>query len=196
MTTEFYADAALANPGEIEDPIGNPLTLDDLPYQVALYFGDDDSNINIKDGTSPGVANIVIPIEHEVPEWSAAASISANDEIRSTAHNGYVYEAQGAGTTGGTEPTWPTTIGGTVVDNGITWECVRRTTEPETLKLATTQGGLAAATPGASLDLGVTVINGGSVNAVEIWVEADNIAALTNVSELYLGSEHLVNEAA
>lgn len=40
------------------------------------------------------------------------------------------------------------------------------------VKLATTQGGLAAATPGASLNLGAT-INGGVAGAKAIWVRID-----------------------
>lgn len=196
MTTKFASDAALTTASDIDDAAGNPLNSDDLPFEKRLYFGDDDDGVVIKDGTNPGTTNVIIPILHLVPEWSGAAAIAANDEIRTTAHNGYVYKAQGAGTTGGDEPTWPTTIGATLIDNDVTWECVRRTTEPESLKLSTTQGGLAAATPGASLDLGVTSVPGGAINAVEIWVEVDNVAALTNVAELYLSADHLVNEAA
>jgi hypothetical protein len=37
---------------------------------------------------------------------------------------GYVYSSPNYGTTGTTEPDWPTTIGDTVSDNGITWTCV------------------------------------------------------------------------
>ena len=34
----------------------------------------------------------------------------------------YVYQAQNAGTTGGSQPTWPQTVGQTVNDNGIVWK--------------------------------------------------------------------------
>lgn len=197
MATDFYTDAALLSPADyIDDEFGNPLTLDDLPWEERLYFGDPDVAVVIRDAANPGVNNVTIKISHLVAEWSAGLAVTALDEIRTTAHNGYVYKAQGSGTTGGAEPTWPIVIGQTVNDNGITWECVRKTTEPESLKLATTQGGLAGATPGAALDLGVTTISGGAVNAVEVWVEAANVAALVNVAELYLDAEHLVNEAA
>lgn len=61
---------------------------------------------------------------HNGTDWSASASISQDDIIRPTKANatGFVYKAQDPGTTGGTEPTWPTTYGSTVVDNDITWE--------------------------------------------------------------------------
>ncbi len=63
--------------------------------------------------------------------WAAAASISV-DEVREPApRNGYKYRAQGAGTTGASAPVWPTTLGATVVDNGITWECIGKIPEHE-----------------------------------------------------------------
>lgn len=42
-----------------------------------------------------------------------------------TTANGYYYKATAitTGTTAGSEPTWPTTIGTTVVDGGVTWTC-------------------------------------------------------------------------
>lgn len=47
-----------------------------------------------------------------------------NDVVRPTTPNGYAYMTEASGTTGGTEPTWPTVLGNTVVDNGVTWICI------------------------------------------------------------------------
>jgi hypothetical protein len=44
------------------------------------------------------------------------------------------------------------------------------------VKLASTQGGLAGATPGASLSLGTTVL-GGVENAKPIWIQVDDATA-------------------
>lgn len=49
---------------------------------------------------------------------------SADDLVLPITENGLVYQAGGNGTSDATEPTWPTTIGGTVVDNDITWTCI------------------------------------------------------------------------
>lgn len=43
---------------------------------------------------------------------------------------------------------------------------------PTALRLATTQGGLAMATPGAPLLVGASIV-GGSANAVTVWVRVD-----------------------
>lgn len=43
---------------------------------------------------------------------------------------------------------------------------------PTALRLATTQGGLATATPGAPLSVGASIL-GGSAHAVAVWVRVD-----------------------
>lgn len=56
--------------------------------------------------------------------WQANITFAANSDVfmRPSVPNGHFYYAiGGAGTTGATEPIWPTTPGGTVVDNGIVW---------------------------------------------------------------------------
>jgi hypothetical protein len=56
--------------------------------------------------------------------WHAATAYSKGDYVTSTSNNGYAYVCTVAGTShAATEPTWPTTLGETVVDNEVTWEC-------------------------------------------------------------------------
>lgn len=56
--------------------------------------------------------------------WVTVTNYAVGDVVRPTTRNGYVYEATAdAGSSGGSEPTWPTTPGNTVVDGGITWTC-------------------------------------------------------------------------
>ncbi len=54
-------------------------------------------------------------------EWAATTAQSLGDFIRPVVPNGFVYEVTTAGTTGGTEPTWPTTPGNTVVNGSVTF---------------------------------------------------------------------------
>ena len=74
-------------------------------------------------------------VKQAPPLWAAFQSIDASAEkdgqatsspitVRPTTENGFHFEAGNAGTTGGSEPTWPATEGGTVVDNGITWTAI------------------------------------------------------------------------
>lgn len=56
--------------------------------------------------------------------WDADTSYVLNELVTPSTSNGFYYRATVAGTSDATtEPTWPTTIGLTVADNGITWLC-------------------------------------------------------------------------
>lgn len=55
--------------------------------------------------------------------WTATTAFIGNTAIDAVPATGFVYVANAAGTTGDTQPTWPTTPGATVVDGSITWTC-------------------------------------------------------------------------
>lgn len=56
--------------------------------------------------------------------WAATTAYTLGTIVRPTAQNGYLYQAVVAGTSAGSQPTWPTTVGLTVVDGTVTWQCV------------------------------------------------------------------------
>lgn len=64
--------------------------------------------------------------------WSAstAKSVSPGKDaslhviVKPTVQNGYWYKCTTAGTTGGTEPTWSTSIGATVADGTVVWTTI------------------------------------------------------------------------
>ena len=63
--------------------------------------------------------------------WSALATIPNGGHVVPTVSNGYYYTANAgnpAGVTGATQPSWPTTIGNTVVDGTVTWTCTAAVT--------------------------------------------------------------------
>lgn len=55
------------------------------------------------------------------PVWPASTLLILNDIYLPTTPNGHKYQVTTAGTTSGTEPTWPLTAGGTVVNGGVTF---------------------------------------------------------------------------
>jgi len=54
-------------------------------------------------------------------EWLSSMAVVSGDEIEPTVFNGLYFTAQNSGTTGITEPVWPTSLGESVVDNNVTW---------------------------------------------------------------------------
>lgn len=59
--------------------------------------------------------------------WSATTVYTIGQvrtRVTGTWPNNLVFRAATAGTSGGTEPTWPATAGGTVVDGTVTWEAI------------------------------------------------------------------------
>ena len=170
MTTfAFFSDAALTAPlaedlhDLFTDGTGNPRT-------VQLWLGSTTAGKQLRAVSDPGVDQVALSIEQTIPAWSAAAAISAGAKIRPTSTNNRIYQAGGSGTTAGSEPTWPTTLGATVADNDITWTCLAYEDTPNEIKLATTSGGLAGATAGAGLNLGTTILSGAG-NAATFWMQ-------------------------
>jgi hypothetical protein len=53
--------------------------------------------------------------------WTASTAYPLGAIVRPTTGNGRTYRATTAGTTAATQPTWPTTAGGTVTDGTVTW---------------------------------------------------------------------------
>jgi hypothetical protein len=57
--------------------------------------------------------------------WAPTTVFALNYEVSPTVPNGYTYRSSG-GTSSGSQPTWPTTVGQTVSDGTITWTCYRK----------------------------------------------------------------------
>jgi len=55
--------------------------------------------------------------------WVASTAYALGAYVRPTTPNGFRYECTTAGTSGTTEPVWPTTLGSTVTDGTAVWTC-------------------------------------------------------------------------
>ena len=58
--------------------------------------------------------------------WAASTAFSVGDVRRATAsqNSGLVFECTTAGTSGSSEPSWPTDIGSTITDNTVVWTAI------------------------------------------------------------------------
>ena len=79
------------------------------------------------DGTDAYVVDtswVVTKVNQTYSAWVGSTNYALGDKVVPTVANGFYYEVTtDGGSSGGSQPTWPTTIGNTVVDGGITWTC-------------------------------------------------------------------------
>jgi len=90
-------------------------------YRVALRASQP-TNGNLIDQSSVGrVLNLntgLFPVS-----WVASGAVTLNTYRTPVVLNGFIYKATVGGTNGATEPTWPTTVGATVVSGTVTYTC-------------------------------------------------------------------------
>lgn len=92
---------------------------DDLTNEVAATGGYSTGGVTLASCTCAYVA---------ANSWGVsranATAYTVGEVVRPATGNGFLYQCIVAGTSAGSIPTYPTTIGGTVTDGGVTWECV------------------------------------------------------------------------
>lgn len=94
------------------------------------------------------------------------------------APNGYFYQATVAGTSAGTAPTWPTTVGATVTDGAVTWKNMGAT--------ALTEGDDYEIRPGGVLILETADLADGAIIGVSYTKQAvDVVEAITDAGKEY-----------
>lgn len=153
--------------------------LSDNPQDFVVFLGSTTANRKIEATSNPGVDNITITPTNIRDIWVTLTAYSVGDSVEPTTPNTRRYECTTAGTTGGSEPTFPTGgLGSTVSDGTVVWTLVSLVHAITEIKLASTSGGLAGASGGAALSLG-TGINSGSGNGAEINIRITN--AVTTV---------------
>lgn len=68
-------------------------------------------------------AGFIRRVDTRYLQWEGNTPVEAGDRRVPTAIGAYWYVALNNGVTGISQPTWPTTIGNTVVDGEVTWRC-------------------------------------------------------------------------
>lgn len=89
----------------VAGPISFPIDSLACAYWLKLMFG-------------AGVSN-----GEDAETWIAETAYVLTDGVIPTVVNGYWYECTTAGTTGVSQPTWGTTVGGTTSDGTAVWTC-------------------------------------------------------------------------
>jgi hypothetical protein len=182
-TFDLFTDDALTTAHTGELSFTHFTDLSDGAQDTVLYLGSVDAARKIQANSNPGVDNMTITPTNKLAGWATATAYIVGDRIEPTTPNTFVYVCTTAGTShASVEPTWPTTgIGtSTVSDGTAVWTLLSERHELTEIKLATSNGGLTAATPGAALSLG-TVINGGNTNDFAIHIRITN--AVNNVAD-------------
>lgn len=153
--------------------------LSDNPQDTQLFFGSATADRQLEANSNPGVDDITLTPTNTLDEWVATTAYTVGQMIEPVTPNTFVYRCTTAGTSGGSEPTFPTAaIGDTVADGTVVWTLVGSRHEITEITLALTQGALTTNTPGDPLVIGTTITSG-AANDVEVWVRVDN--AVTTV---------------
>ncbi len=197
MPFQFYADAALTTP--LTELLTTELTDGSTsPAIKQVWFGSTDTGKQVRAASNPGVDPVTVtPVSLLTTRANSTAYTVGKLLIPATPNN-RVYEvtaSAGAGLSGASPPTYPTTVGATVADGDLTLTCRAYQDEVSEYRLAATSGGIAGATPGAGLSLG-TAILGGVANAVTFYVGCDDADAVTQ-SEAHVALDtNALNEDA
>ncbi|HIF54723.1 MAG TPA: hypothetical protein EYF94_02630 [Porticoccaceae bacterium] len=176
---KLFTDSALTIPFSGLYQLTHDTNLSDNPQDFQLWFGSNTPNRTLKATNNPGVDNITLTPVENLPAWESLTAYALGYSAEPVAGNGYRYVISTAGTTGASEPPWPTSaLGSTITDGSVVWTLLSATHEPSEIKLATTAAALAGATPGAALSLGTEITNG-TANAIELNIRITN--AVTTV---------------
>ena len=90
------------------------------------YQAGSDVSSNLKPNRNIFIGYMAGTNVYGASRWFASNTYAYNSYVNPTTWNGYSYQCitEGGGTSGSTEPNWPTTLGATVNDGEITWKCV------------------------------------------------------------------------
>lgn len=150
--------------------------------------GADESETRVQNASE--VVYYSIPFQAGDQTWQASTSYEHGQSVRPTTPNGYVYTAyiwpndvKTTDTSGGTEPTWPTTAGNSVFDGDIEWICVDPTDigflMPDYARFTPTSVGVLVKTYGTSGSVTQPSFSFGISGDLDKWLAATQSTKLT-----------------
>lgn len=185
LSFKFYNEDTLSTAFTGTLSLVNKTDLSDNPQDFVLYFGSTETGHTLQTSTSPGTNQITLTPANIAAEWENTTAYTLGNLIEPTTPNNFIYKCTTAGTSHATtEPTWPTSIGSTVVDGTVVWTCYAHSHPITEIKLALSSGGLPGATGGASLNLGTTLTSGVS-NAIPVYIRITNTVTDINTNVGY-----------
>lgn len=198
MPFQFFADAALTTP--LTELLTKELTDGSTsPAVKQVWFGSTDAGKQVRAASNPGVDPVTVTPVSLLTTRANSTVYAVGTRLVPATPNNRVYQVtatSGAGASGASPPTYPTTVGATVADGDLTLTCIAYQDVPGEYRLATTSGGLAGATPGAGLSLGTAILSG-AVNAVTFYLSCTDADAVTqDQTHLALTTNDLNEDAA
>ena len=183
LTFKLYNDSGLTSLFTGTLNITHETDLSDNPQDFQLWFGSTETGRQLEATSNPGVDQITLTTTDGIADWQATTAYLVGDVIEPTTPNTFAYVCTTAGTSAGSEPTFPTVgIGSTVVDGTVVWSLRGKRHETTEIKLALTAAGLPGATAGAALDIGAT-LSSLSGNAIEVNIRVTNaVATVSNTT--------------
>lgn len=185
LTFKLYTDSGLTSEFSGLYQLTHETDLSDGDQDFTLYLGSlgsagaDTEDRQLQANSNPGVDDITLTPTDTLDDWEATTAYSLGQLIEPTTPNTYVYECTTAGTSAGSEPTFPTAaIGDTVTDGTVVWTMRGARHEVDEITLALSSGALDTNVAGDPLDVATTITSGSS-NAVAIYLRVTN--AVTNV---------------
>lgn len=156
--------------------------------RVCQFSINSNSEFSNNEFTIESLADIFpVAINKTIFGWTASQGKNYGAIVIPTAPNGYQYMSLDSGAdTGTVEPTWPTTIGDTVVDNEVTWICQRLFSQ----LTCNSNRLLYTAENVRAFDILVTgVVFGGNTGFQQVSIAGtQNAVVCNNVVELAVGS--------
>lgn len=187
ITYQLFVNDTLTTPYTGVSQFTHQSDLSDGSQDIVLYFGSNTAGRKLEATSNPGVDDILITPTVSRDEWAATTVYILGNSVEPVTPNGFRYVVSTAGTSDGSEPTWPTAaIGDTVVDGTVVWTLTAAAHPVTEIKLASTNGGLAAAVAGDPMNLGTEVLSE-VANHIEIHMRLTNTVTTVSNTVNYPG---------